>query len=67
MTSVLSESNQPALNPARGELLQPELVIASRYVAGGFAYMEHSEESPGIHDLENVGDTTIRYATVELL
>ena len=34
---------------------------------GAFMYMEHSEEEPGIHDLENVGDATIRYTTVELL
>lgn len=35
--------------------------------AGGFAFMEHAPENPGIHDLENVGDTTVRYTTVELL
>jgi hypothetical protein len=35
--------------------------------AGGAAFMEHSEDEPGIHDLENVGTTTIRYTTVELL
>ncbi|MGH2793658.1 MAG: hypothetical protein ACRDKG_05080 [Actinomycetota bacterium] len=35
--------------------------------AGGSAYMEHSEENPGVHDLSNVGETTIRYTTVELL
>ena len=34
---------------------------------GGVAFMEHSTENPGIHDLENVGTTTIRYTTVELL
>jgi hypothetical protein len=34
---------------------------------GGVAFMEHSGEQPGIHDLENVGETTIRYTTVELL
>lgn len=34
---------------------------------GGFAYMDHSEDEPGIHDLENVGSTTVRYTTVELL
>jgi beta-alanine degradation protein BauB len=34
---------------------------------GGVAFMEHSADDPGIHDLENVGDTTIRYTTVELL
>jgi hypothetical protein len=35
--------------------------------AGEFAYMDHTEAEPGIHDLENIGDTTIRYTTVELL
>ena len=34
---------------------------------GGFAYMEHTPENPGIHDLENVGTSTVRYTTVELL
>ena len=34
---------------------------------GNVAFMEHSQENPGIHDLENTGDTTIRYTTVELL
>lgn len=29
--------------------------------------MEHSPAEPGIHDLENVGSTTVRYTTVELL
>jgi hypothetical protein len=35
--------------------------------AGGVAFMEHSPDNPGVHDLENTGDTTIRYTTVELL
>lgn len=35
--------------------------------AGSVAFMEHSPEDPGIHDLENTGETTIRYTTVELL
>ena len=35
--------------------------------AGNVAFMEHSAEQPGIHDLENTGETTIRYTTVELL
>ena len=34
---------------------------------GNVAFMEHSAQNPGIHDLENVGGTTIRYTTVELL
>ena len=35
--------------------------------AGNVAFMEHSPDNPGIHDLENTGETTIRYTTVELL
>jgi hypothetical protein len=35
--------------------------------AGGAAFMDHSADKPGIHDLSNVGDTTVRYTTVELL
>lgn len=34
---------------------------------GEVAFMDHSEEDPGIHDLENVGTATLRYTTVELL
>ena len=34
---------------------------------GNVEFMEHSPDNPGIHDLENVGETTIRYTTVELL
>jgi hypothetical protein len=35
--------------------------------AGECMYMDHSEAEPGIHDLENIGTTTVRYTTVELL
>jgi hypothetical protein len=34
---------------------------------GNVQFMEHSENNPGIHDLENTGESTIRYTTVELL
>ena len=34
---------------------------------GNVQFMEHSADSPGVHDLENTGETTIRYTTVELL
>jgi hypothetical protein len=37
-------------------------------MASGFTYYSVlSEDAPEVHDLENVGDTTIRYTTVELL
>lgn len=34
---------------------------------GEFMYLEHTHEHPGVHDLENMGDTPVRYTTVELL
>ena len=30
-------------------------------------YSEHSPESPMLHDLENVGETPLRFVAVELL
>jgi hypothetical protein len=38
-----------------------------RYEVGDTQYSEHSPAEPMIHDLENVGDTTLRFVTVELL
>jgi Cupin domain. len=38
-----------------------------RYGAGDTHYMEHSSEAPMIHDLENAGETQLRFVTVELL
>jgi oxalate decarboxylase/phosphoglucose isomerase-like protein (cupin superfamily) len=32
---------------------------------GDTAYREHTPDDPLIHDLENVGDTTLRFVTVE--
>lgn len=32
---------------------------------GDTAYREHTPEDPLIHDLENIGDTTLRFVTVE--
>ncbi|MFP3913614.1 MAG: cupin domain-containing protein [Actinomycetota bacterium] len=37
------------------------------YRVGDTRYLEHSPESSLIHDLENVGDSTLRFVTVELL
>jgi len=34
---------------------------------GECMFMDHSAEEPGVHDLENIGTTTVRYTTVELL
>jgi hypothetical protein len=37
------------------------------YIVGDTKYMEHTPDDPLIHDLENVGDTVLRFVTVELL
>ena len=38
-----------------------------RYAAGDTLYSEHSPEAPMLHDLENAGETPLRFVTVELL
>ena len=37
------------------------------YRVGDTSYLEHTPENALIHDLENVGATTLRFVTVELL
>lgn len=37
------------------------------YALGDTNYSEHAPDVPLIHDLENVGDTVLRFVTVELL
>jgi hypothetical protein len=37
------------------------------YHVGDTEYSVYSSDKPGIHDLENVGDTVMRFTTVELL
>jgi hypothetical protein len=37
------------------------------YAVGETKYLEHSPESALIHDLENIGESTLRFVTVELL
>jgi oxalate decarboxylase/phosphoglucose isomerase-like protein (cupin superfamily) len=36
------------------------------YNLGDTAYRVHTPQDPLIHDLENIGDTTLRFVTVEL-
>jgi beta-alanine degradation protein BauB len=38
-----------------------------RYEVGDTQYLEQSPANPMIHDLENLGDSTLRFVTVELL
>ena len=41
--------------------------VVRDYMVGETKYLEHSPATALIHDLENVGDTTLRFVTVELL
>ena len=41
--------------------------IIRDYGLGETRYLEHTPNTALIHDLENIGDTTLRFVTVELL
>lgn len=41
--------------------------VVRDYVEGETKYLEHTPETALIHDLENIGDSTLRFVTVELL
>jgi hypothetical protein len=41
--------------------------VVRDYVVGETKYLEHSPQDFLIHDLENVGDSRLRFVTVELL
>jgi uncharacterized cupin superfamily protein len=41
--------------------------VVRDYLLGDTMYLENSPERPMIHDLENVGDTLLRFVTVEIL
>jgi hypothetical protein len=38
-----------------------------RYAVGNTLYSEHTPTEPMLHDLENIGETPLRFVTVELL
>jgi beta-alanine degradation protein BauB len=40
--------------------------MVQEYAVGDTKYLVHTREEPLIHDLENVGETTLRFVTVEL-
>src|SRR5262249_59309958 len=42
-------------------------MITREYHVGDTNYSEHSPDEPLIHDFENVGESEIRFVTVELL
>lgn len=41
--------------------------VVRDYLVGETKYLEHTPETALIHDLENVGNSTLRFVTVELL
>lgn len=41
--------------------------VVRDYAVGETKFLEHTVDSPLIHDLENVGDAVLRFVTVELL
>ena len=41
--------------------------ITRGYRMGETRYLEHTMDMPLIHDLENVGETVLRFVTVEML
>jgi hypothetical protein len=55
------------VEPGRGlqRFLDGTLVVRD-YAMGETRYLEHSPDDPLVHDLENVGDSTLRFVTVEL-
>jgi hypothetical protein len=56
------------VEPGRGlQRFADGTFIVRDYRLGETRYLEHTPETALIHDLENVGDTTLRFVTVELL
>jgi oxalate decarboxylase/phosphoglucose isomerase-like protein (cupin superfamily) len=56
------------VEPGIGRQRSPDgTVKVRRYEVGDTQYAEPSPADPLIHDLENAGETTLRFVTVELL
>ena len=56
------------VEPGRGLQRFSDGTFAVRdYVEGETKFLEHTPETALIHDLENIGDTVLRFVTVELL
>jgi hypothetical protein len=56
------------VSPGTGRQRSPDGSFkVRRYEVGDTQYSEHSPADPMIHDLENAGETTLRFVTVELL
>jgi hypothetical protein len=55
------------VEPGRGRQRLPDGTFLVRdYALGETRYLEPSGSDPLVHDLENVGDSTLRFVTVEL-
>ena len=56
------------VSPGTGRQRSPDGSFkVRRYEVGDTQYSEHSPADPMVHDLENAGETTLRFVTVELL
>ncbi|HKX75058.1 MAG TPA: cupin domain-containing protein [Acidimicrobiia bacterium] len=56
------------VEPGRGLQRFPDgRLVIRNYTLGETKYLVHSPEEALIHDLENVGNTTLRFVTVSLL
>lgn len=56
------------VEPGRGrQRLGDGTYMVRDYRLGETKYLEHSSDNALIHDLENIGDTVLRFVTVELL
>lgn len=56
------------VEPGTGRQRSPDGTLRiRRYEVGDTQYSEHSLAHPMIHDLENTGETRLRFVTVELL
>jgi hypothetical protein len=56
------------IEPGTGRQRSPDGTLkVRRYGLGETQFSEHSPAAPMLHDLENVGSTTLRFVTVELL
>jgi mannose-6-phosphate isomerase-like protein (cupin superfamily) len=55
------------VEPGRGRQRFPDGTMVSRdYTLGETKYLVHSPDDAMIHDLENIGETRLRFVTVEL-
>jgi oxalate decarboxylase/phosphoglucose isomerase-like protein (cupin superfamily) len=56
------------VEPGTGRQRSPDGTLkVRRYEVGDTQYIEHSPADPMIHDLENAGETRLRFITVEML